>query len=233
MQSKTLRQLLSASFALVVVALLVVASPVQAVQMKIQAPTSGQQGNKIPLTLGVNLEEGDRLPLERFYLSVTNEKGIKKTCIFDLEGNPIDGCKNFRIELQRNLAVPLGYGYGYGPLLPGKETEIKFKVFWDSTNNDAGTYTFQLFTGGNGQEYRSEKTNVLLKKKEKKECTEALEKRGECKRENPKEEKPKEKEEKEKKEKETRSEFPGNSGQAHNNGKGQDDVIFANGPKNK
>ena len=190
MQSKTLRQVLSATFAVVVVALLIVASPVQAVQMKIQAPTSGQQGNKIPLTLGINLEEGDKLPLRVFGL-VREGPGGKQVCMFNLQGQPIRGCEGYRIELIRNLAVPLGYGYGFGPA-PGKETEVLFKVRWNTERRDAGKYTFRLITGSEDEPYRSPDVQVLLKKKEKKECTEALEKRGECKRDKPKDEKPKE-----------------------------------------
>ncbi len=112
-KSKSL--LSSTIITLVVVAMLILSGPAQAVAVVISGlQTSYDQGNKIDFQVKIEINDPDKfVPITNISLNLTGP--VNKIRIFDLNGTPISGDPIIKIKpVSIPQAANLGVGYGYG-----------------------------------------------------------------------------------------------------------------------
>ncbi len=143
-------------FSILIVALLLVMSPAQAIQLSANVPASGSTNNQVTMQAYLNIETGENVPLQRVHVRI---EGPSPTfCVFELDGTPVEGCEKLKVlsyessapytpgnlsaegwNGKKELATNFGFGYGYGPKKEVKR-EFVWRLVWDTTSSKAGEY---------------------------------------------------------------------------------------------
>lgn len=150
------RSALSIGLSLFVVTILLVASPVQAVQLTQSVPASGSTNNQVTLHMYLNVASGENIPLDKVYVQIAGP--TPELCIFELDGTPVSGCDDITIIHKEssspyeagnreaagwngtsNQGTNFGFGYGYGPAA-GHQREFVWRLQWDTTSSLPGNY---------------------------------------------------------------------------------------------
>lgn len=148
-------RVLSAVLTIAIIALLLAAGPAEAFTLSlIPDRSSVQTGESITFTASLDIESGERLPVEYLELVV----GGEITCRFSPSGEKISGCASLTIEpmvgadytegsrqgeydgAQYNFGYGYGYGYGYG----SQTQKLSYNLTLDTTAMSPGEYTTTL-----------------------------------------------------------------------------------------
>lgn len=153
------QRLTSILITMVVVAVLMIAAPAQAVLLKVGALSKEAEiDSTVTFSLGANLQGNDAIPIEEVILHIGAEE-----CIFEVDGTPISSCDGISItpdvvteeyfeslygfgyDGEANTGTAFGYGYGFGSANgQGANQELTWNVEWDTTGKSAGTYDVEF-----------------------------------------------------------------------------------------
>ncbi len=172
MQNKQYISILTTFF---IIAMLLISGPAQAVSLSITGvPSQATVGDKITFTFTIDIEPGERIPIERISLAVGNTE-----CAYYLNGTPVPGqaCGGFTLALTEQAPHTYGYGYGYDSQVQyygygygyGHEygtSRMSYSVTWDTASYAAGAHTIQMSAIANSSqefhEYVSEQKTITL-----------------------------------------------------------------------
>jgi hypothetical protein len=136
-------KILALLFTTFVIALLLMSGPVEGFTLGLVVnKEKPKQGDIVTFTVEINVEQTERLPIEKLILELHGRENI--ACTFDKTGQPLDGCDNIRVTKISDPGFSYGYdfnfGYGYG-FAPGL---LKYKVEINTKELKSGTYTSLL-----------------------------------------------------------------------------------------
>ncbi len=132
-----------------VLVLLVLAGPAEAFSVSLDVDDSApEKGEVVTYTAEVDMLDGEAARIDQIALELSGPESVK--CVFDIEGNKIDGCSGATI---RRVSAPsygygyaFGYGYGYG--YTGK---VVYEIELDTGRRKIGRYDSKIIvteTGG-------------------------------------------------------------------------------------
>jgi len=119
---KKKRRVASIIITLAIIAALILSGPSSAIVLRITTdkPVYASIEKLVTFTVGVDIEyETERVPIKNITLKIHGP--TDKTCVFTVNGNPIQGCENIQISKAswtpyNYSSAPLwGYGYGFTP----------------------------------------------------------------------------------------------------------------------
>lgn len=169
------KQYVSTLITFFIVAILLISGPAQAVSLSITGiPSQATVGDKISFTFRIDIEPGERIPIEQINLTVDNTE-----CAYYLNGTPVFGqaCEGFTLAPAEQAPYTYGYGYGYDSQVQyygygygyGHEngtTHISYSVTWDTASYQAGVHTIQMSAIANSSqefhEYLSGQKTITL-----------------------------------------------------------------------
>ncbi len=163
-------ELTSAIFAVLVVALLVLASPVSAVDLSASLPANAAVGESVEFKLGLDLKNKENIPIDNIVVDITGP-GFTQTCTFQPDGTPVSGCENLVLSVKKNEAdftnsdnrfgkgwngaanvnTSFGYGYGFG-FKQAVNTELVWGITWNTAGRAAGDYNVAYRVRSSSQE---------------------------------------------------------------------------------
>ena len=151
---------------LFVVGVLVLASQTQAVSLDIKGmPGSISLGETAEFEISVDIKHGERIPITRLKLNITDERGKKKVCWFLPDGTQLQFCPGIKVKRiytvkrdsgdriaydeQEGSEQDYGYGWGFGYGYGDDAGELRYKVTADSSIGvlkrfGTGTDTFTM-----------------------------------------------------------------------------------------
>jgi hypothetical protein len=120
------RILVSVILTISIIGILLISGPAIAIQLKIatdKVAYSGSTDNSVAFTVGVDIETGERVPVQNITLTITGPSSYSTTCTFNISGSKLTTCQNLTINaliLQGyGQSQMFGYGYGYNTSSPG------------------------------------------------------------------------------------------------------------------
>lgn len=122
-----------------VIALLLLSGPVQGFTLNMTVnKEKPKQGETVTFTTQVDIQQNERLPIDKLILELTGKEKI--VCTFDRSGQPLGGCDNIKItkitDPGYGYGKDLNFGYGYG-FATG---QLKYKIEIKTKNLRAGDY---------------------------------------------------------------------------------------------
>ena len=147
------KQYVSILITFFIVAILMISGPAQAVSLSITGiPTQATVGDKITFMFRIDIEPGERIPIEQINLTAGNTE-----CAYYLNGTPVPGqaCEGFTLALAGQAPYTYGYGYGhdsqvqyygygYGYGHENGTSRMSYSVTWDTASCQAGVHTIQM-----------------------------------------------------------------------------------------
>ena len=153
-----------------IIALLALSGPIFAVVVNVSVDKSSgkynAQDKNVTFTVSVDVENGERIPVQNLTLKINSSNGLVESCVFYSNGTQITGCDNISSIVPLNSSGygngPLwGYGYGYngswgttntsfgsgyGYGYVNSNPELRYNVTWNLTkaNPQDGTYYARL-----------------------------------------------------------------------------------------
>ncbi len=169
------KQYISTLITFFIVVILMISGPAQAVSLSIIGiPSPATVGDKISFTFRIDIEPGERIPIEQINLTVDNTE-----CAYYMNGTPVPGqaCKGFALALTEQAPYTYGYGYGYDSQVQyygygygyGYEygtSHMSYSVTWDTGGYAVGVHTIQMSAIANSSqefhEYLSGQETITL-----------------------------------------------------------------------
>lgn len=158
MVNRTLNKGISVIFTALIIGLLAMLGPAQAVNVELSNPNNANPGEDVSFTVIVDLNSPDQyLPVKYADVVFNGPNGFEETCRVYNDGS-YSGCdldldvsvdfpayeEGHRVGLDNGYGYYFGYGYGYGYGY-GQDQEIVYNIIWHTSSDvDAGDYSVEV-----------------------------------------------------------------------------------------
>jgi hypothetical protein len=155
-------KILALSFTALVIGLLIMSGPVEGFTLNLSVnKEKPRQGETVTFTAEINIEQTERLPVDKLILELTGRDKI--VCTFDKTGQPLDGCDNVKITKISDPGYGYGYNYNFGDGYGFAPGVLKYKVEINTKKIKSGVYTSLFRVKINDQFYTQEGKTLTIK----------------------------------------------------------------------
>ncbi len=162
-KKKSSNNILSFLITALVISLILIAGPAQALTLNLSANASSvSKGTNVELTADIDINSSETLNINEITLELSGPQSI--SCKFSPNGSIISGCNGLSILRTSNTNFGYGYGYnfnfGYG--YGYTQGKLQYKITLDTSNLQAGIYTSNLIVKVANQIFSQQGSSLII-----------------------------------------------------------------------